>query len=163
MYNKLDIDEGIKVLLRLVQTYGCMEQYRPLYTEERLKKLYESNNGILNMVVFYRELGHMESVTGFIDDYRDPNKIIIWANHTMGIENEQDLRLALCGHYQLICDYSEEKGRKIFYARKVTWKDHKPVWKPFILNWKEVIEDVAKDYFVDFKIDDNKIIEYVVK
>jgi len=163
MYKKLEIDEGIKVLLRLVQTYDCMEQYRPLYTEERLKRLAESNNGILNMVVFHRELGNMESVTGFMDDYRDLNKIIIWANHTLGITNEIHLRNALRGHYQLICDYSKEKGRKIFYARKVYWKFHKPVWLSIIPNWKEVMEDVAKDYFVDFEIDDNKIIEYVVK
>ena len=163
MYEKLNIDKGIKVLLRLIRTYGCMERYRPLYTEERLKKLHESNNGMLNMVIFHRKTDKVEGIAGLMDDYRDLNKIIIWADHTIGIENEVDLREALNEVFRLYCDYSKEKGRKIFYARKVTWKDHKPVWKPFILNWREIMEDVAKDYFVDFKINDDEIITYLVK
>jgi len=163
MYEKMEINEGIKVLLRIVQTYGCMEQYRPLYTKGRLTGMSVANNGMLNMVIFHRELNHMESITGFIDDSRDKNKIIIWVNHTLGIKNEAELRQALHGFYKLMCDYSKEKNRKIFYARKVYWKNHKPIWLGLIPDWKEVMEDVAKDFFVDFKIDDNKIVEFVVK
>ena len=163
MYRKLEINEGIKTLLRIVQTYGCMAQYRPLYTEERLNKMNESNSGILKMVVFHRKDGNIEGITGFMHDYRDPNKIIIWANHTLGVMDENTLRDSNHGFYQLICNYSKETGRKIFYARKVLWKDHKPEWLSLIPNWKEIMEDGAKDFFVDFKIDDDKIVEFVVK
>jgi len=163
MYKKLEKDEGIKTLLRLVETYGCMAQWKPLYRAKRLEKIWDSNDGLLNVVIFHRVLDNMESITGFLDDYVDTNRIIIWANHTIGITNEEDIRIATHGFYKLISDYSKEKGRKIFYARRVYWKFHKPEWLNLVNNWKEVLEEIAKDYFVDFKIDDNKIVEFVVK
>lgn len=162
-YKRLEKDKGIKTLVRIQRTYGCMQQYRSFYEEKRLKQLWENYKDLGEMSIFHRVLNGIESITGFMEDYRNTEKIIIWANHTLGITNEVQLRLALNGFYKLICDYSKEKGRKVFYARKVYWKNHNPIWLGLIDNWREILTDVAKNYFVDFKIDDNKIVEFVVK
>ena len=163
MYEKLEKKEGIKILARIMQTYGCMTQYKFLYTEVRINELWGRNIGMQNMVIFHRQNLNSEGITGFMDDYKDPNKIIIWANHVIGITNEEELRESLHDFYKCICDYSKLKGIKIFYAKKVLWKLHKPIWLDLISNWKEILTDVAREYFVDFEIDDNKIIEFIVK
>lgn len=160
MYRELTYEEGKEIVLRLTRTYTCMKEEDPMYTSERLDKLNAYN---LNLVIVHIELEKTEGVLGFIDNYIDKDELLIWVDNTIGVTTEEDLRAVNHQAFQIFCEYAERRGKKYLSTRVVKWKDFKPAWRELISNWREILTEVAQEYFVDFEIIDEEVIRFVVK
>lgn len=164
MYRELEFEEGKKLVLDYTKTYTCIAGEVPMYTEERLSKLkhYEDKYG-MTIAIFKIENGNLKGVVGFIDDWQNKDRIFLWVDHTLGIYTEEDLAVGTRESFKLFCDYAKSRDRHILSTRIVKWKDYKSEWLGRIPNWKPIMLKVGKEFFVDFEIDDEKVMTFKVK
>jgi hypothetical protein len=160
MYRELDKNEGIELVLRYTETYTCIAGEVPMYTQERLDKLYAYP---FNTITYKIETDRLRGVVGFIDNWQDKNEVFLWVDHTLGIYTEEDLRVGTRESFKLFYDYAKSRNKKFLSTRIVKWKDYKSEWLGRIPNWKEIMINVAAEFFVDFKIDDEEVMRFVVK
>ena len=160
MYSELTSEVGKARVLRMTKTYTCIAGEEPMYTQERLDKLF---NYPLNTITFKIKTENTSGVVGFIDNHINTDELFIWVDHSLGVNTKEDLIEAIRGTYEVYCDYAKSRNRSIISTRKVKWKDYKAEWLGRIPNWKEIVTEVANEYFVDFKIEDEEIIVFKVK
>lgn len=160
MYRELDYKEGKEIVLRLTTTYTCMKEEAPMYTSERLDKLNAYN---LNLVIVHIKLEKTEGVIGFINNHFDKDELFIWVDNTIGVTTEEDLRTVIHQTFQIFTEYAKKREKKFLSTRVVKWKDFKPTYRSLFDNWREVIEEIGKEYFVDFKVIDDEVMRFKVK
>jgi len=160
MYRELKEKEGIELVLRYTKTYTCMKEEEPIYTQTKLEKFYAYP---LNTITFQIVTENTKGVVGFIDDYMNRDQIFVWVNHNPYIKTEDDLREGIREAFQLFTDYAKKRGKSKISTRVVKWKDYKPIWRYIIGNWKEIMTEVANEFFVDFKIEEEEVMVFKVK
>lgn len=160
MYRELEFEEGKEIVLRLTTTYTCMKEEAPMYTPERLDKLNAYN---FDLVIVHVELEKTEGVIGFIDNIFDKDELFIWVDNTIGIVTEEDLKIVIHQTFQIFTEYAKKRGCKFLSTRVVKWKDFKPTYRRLFDNWREIIEPIGQEYFVDFEVVDEEVMRFVVK
>ena len=160
MYRELEEEEGKQLVINYTKTYTCMQEEEPIYTKEKLDKFYAYP---FNTVTFQIVTENTKGVVGFIDDNVHKHRILVWVNHNPDITNEDELREGIREAFQLFSDYTKMRNRSEVSTRVVKWKDYKPVWRGLIANWKEIMTEVADEFFVDFKIEEEEVRTFKVK